>query len=324
MKAIALISGGLDSILAVRLIQKQGVTVVPLKFKIPFLHSNKEKTCDNPEAGLRTVDLSDDFLKMLKNPEHGYGANINPCIDCKILMLRKAKELMPQFGARFIVTGEVLGQRPMSQNKQALDTIAKRSELEGLVVRPLSAKLLPETVPEKEGWIKRQNLLDFNGRSRRPQMELAKAFGIKDYAQPAGGCLLTDPEFTKRLKDLITHQDLNMQNVGLLKIGRHFRLTSKAKLVVGRNEGENERLVKFTQDEDYLFLPNEELAGPTALGRGIFNEELIRLSCSITCSYCDLNGANNARIVYKKIPGEEEKMLNVSAIKEKELQDFRI
>ena len=324
MKAIALISGGLDSILAVRLIQRQGVTVVPLKFKIPFLHSNKEKTCHNPEAGLRTVDISDDFLKMLKNPEHGYGANMNPCIDCKILMLRKAKELMPQFGAQFIVTGEVLGQRPMSQNKKALYAIAEKAELEGLVVRPLCARLLKETIPEKKGWINRQNLLDFNGRSRRPQMELAKAFGIKDYAQPAGGCLLTDPEFTKRLKDLITHKDLNMKNVGLLKIGRHFRLTSKTKLVVGRNEGENERLVKFTQDEDYLFLPNEELAGPTALGRGIFNEELIKLSCSITCSYCDLNGANNARIVYKKIPDEEEKMLDVSAIKEKGLQDFRI
>jgi len=297
---------------------------VPLKFKIPFLHNNKEKTCDNPVAGLRTVDISDDFLEMLKNPEHGYGSNMNPCIDCKILMLRKAKELMPRFGAQFIITGEVLGQRPMSQNKQALDTIAKKSELEGLLVRPLSAKLLPETVPEKEGWIKRQNLLDFNGRGRRPQMELARAFGIKDYAQPAGGCLLTDPEFTKRLKDLITHKDLNIQNIGLLKIGRHFRLTPKVKLVVGRNEGENERLIEFIQDGDYLFLPNEELAGPTALGRGIFNQELIKLSCSIACGYCDLNGANNAGIVYKKIPGEEEKMLNVSAIKEDELQDLRI
>jgi tRNA-specific 2-thiouridylase len=248
MKAIALISGGLDSNLAAKLIQEQGIDIIPVKFKIPFLHGNKDEAGDNLSVKLKIIDIGNDFLKMLKNPEHGYGANMNPCIDCKILMLRRAKELMPEFGAAFIITGEVLGQRPMSQNTKTLYTIVKKAALEDLVVRPLSAKLLPQTLPEKEGWINRRNLLDFNGRSRKPQIELAKVFGFKDYAQPAGGCLLTDPAFSRRLKDLIIHQDLNINNVELLKIGRHFRLTSKTKLVVGRNEGENERLVEFAQD----------------------------------------------------------------------------
>ncbi len=331
MKAIALISGGLDSLLAARVIQEQGVEVIPLSFKIPFsppakktVYKNKfSLVADNLGRALKSFDISGKFLKLLVEPQHGFGANMNPCIDCKILMLSEAKELMKQFDAAFVVTGEVLGQRPMSQYRQALEMIEKESGLEGLVLRPLSARLLPETLPEKQGWVERNKLLDFNGRSRKPQVNLARGFQIKDYPNAAGGCLLTDPEFAKRLKDLISHQELTLNNVELLKIGRHFRVSDNSKLVVGRNELENERLVNLAQEGDYLFMPTDELAGPTALGRGIFSEALIRLSCSITCRYCDLNGKTIATIIYKKIP-EQEKILRAQAADEIKLKSLRI
>jgi tRNA U34 2-thiouridine synthase MnmA/TrmU len=334
MKAIALISGGLDSTLAARLIKKQGIDILPLNFKIPFCHrvknvTDKEenklaKAADNLGSELKTVDISGDFLNLVKNPEHGFGSNMNPCIDCKILMLRKTKELMRGWNAAFVVTGEVLGQRPMSQHKQALETIVTGSGLEGLVLRPLSARLLTETIPEKEGWIERNRLLNFSGRSRKPQMALAKKMGIKTYLQPAGGCLLTDPRFTNRLKDLISHQELNLDNIELLKIGRHFRISDKAKLVVGRDEKENEKLASLAQEEDYLFTPNKELAGPTSLGRGILNEELLKACCSITCRYCDSNGKSQAQIFYKKISEKQENSFEVCAIEDARLQTLRI
>jgi len=334
MKAIVLVSGGLDSILAARLIKEQGIQIVPLNFKIPFSHRDKkltpeeqdkpDKVTHNLGAELKIIDIGNDFLKLFEDPEHGFGANMNPCIDCKILMLRKAKELMPQLGAAFIVTGEVLGQRPMSQHKQALEMIAKESGLEGLVLRPLSAKFLPETIPEKEGWIERNKLLNFSGRSRKPQLALAEKLGIKTYLQPAGGCLLTDPKFANRLKDLLSHQGLNPENVELLKLGRHFRISHKTKLVVGRDEKENEALESLAQENDYLFTPNEELAGPTSLGRGVFSEELLRLCCSITYRYCDLNGKGEAEIIYKRIPDKQGRVFKISAIEEAKLQSLRI
>ena len=298
MKAIALISGGLDSILAARFMRELGIEIIPLNFKIPFCQKAVKKI-DGLSQELMAVDIGADFLEMLKQPEYGYGSHMNPCIDCKILMLRKAKELMPAFGAAFIVTGEVLGQRPMSQHKQALVLIAKKAGLEGLVLRPLSAKLLSETTPEKEGWVEREKLMDFSGRSRKAQMSLAEKFGIKEYAQPAGGCLLTDPLFTAKLKDLIRHEELNLENVELLKLGRHFRLDSGAKLIVGRDEKENARLAGLAKDQDYLFMP-AQTAGPTALGRGVFNDGLIQLSAAIVSRYCDRNGNNAPDIIYRQ------------------------
>jgi len=324
MKAIALISGGLDSILAAKLIQKEGIEIIPVKFKIPFLHTNKKEVAGNLGVRLKVVDISDDFLRMLEDPAHGYGTTINPCIDCKIMMLSKARELMPEVGAAFIVTGEVLGQRPMSQNKQALDVIVKSANLAGLVVRPLSAKLLAETLPEKEEWIKRQNLLDLNGRSRKSQIELAEILGIKEYAQPAGGCLLTDPEFSRKVKDLIEKKELNLENVKLLKVGRHFRLSAKTKLVVGRDEKENALLISLAKEGDCLFEPTAETAGPTALGRGLFDSALLELSCSIVCRYCDLNGKTSTEIVYKKSGASGKKRFTASCIDTEKLSDFKI
>ncbi|RJO65124.1 MAG: hypothetical protein C4540_02255, partial [Candidatus Omnitrophota bacterium] len=196
MKAIALVSGGLDSVLAARVAQEQGIEIIPFHFSIPFCHRSKNES--GPAAGMSRLvrtslkvapvikDISADFLSLIRKPAHGFGSQMNPCIDCKILMLRKARDEMPLVGAAFVITGEVLGQRPMSQYRHALKLIEKKSGLEGLVVRPLSAQLLDETTPEQKGWIRRSALLNFNGRNRKPQFVLAKLYGISGYPNPAG------------------------------------------------------------------------------------------------------------------------------------------
>ncbi len=334
MKAIVLLSGGLDSTLAARLIKEQGLELIALNFKTPFCLCDRHTTsgCTNHSyqvarklgIELKVINVAEDFLKIIKNPKHGFGSNMNPCIDCRILKFRKAKEVMKELGASFIITGEVLGQRPMSQRRQALDIIDKESSLEGLVLRPLSAKLLPETIPEKEGWVDKDKLRDFNGRTRKPQIALAKEFNIIDYPCPAGGCLLTDKEFSKRLRDLLKYQELTVNEANLLKIGRHFRLSDKAKLIVGRDEKENAVLENLAQGQDYLFYPNEKLAGPTCLGRGSFNEELMSVSSRIACYYCDLNGSATAKILFRRIPDKEENTLDVSALEEDKLLGLRI
>ncbi len=334
MKAIALISGGLDSILAAKVIKEQGIDIVPLYFKIPFCHSAKKTSSqqadkvslvkDNLGQDLKSIDIGLEFLKLIEKPKYGFGANMNPCIDCKILMLTKAKELMKLWDAAFVVTGEVLGQRSMSQDRQSLELIERESGLEGLLLRPLSAKLLWQTVPEKESWVNRDKLWNFSGRTRQPQINLAKDFHIENYPNAAGGCLLTDPEFAKRLKDVVSHQELSMDNIELLKIGRHFRISPDTKLIVGRNEEENGQLVKLAKDNDYLFMPGDEIAGPTSLGRGQFSEELTKLSCCITCRYCDLNGETGTEIIYRKIPQKENNILRVSPIKNVELMSLHV
>jgi tRNA U34 2-thiouridine synthase MnmA/TrmU len=249
---------------------------------------------------------------------------MNPCIDCRILLFKKAKEAMQKEGASFVVTGEVLGQRPMSQRLDTMRLIERESGLNGLVLRPLSAKALEPTIPEARGWIERNKLLAISGRGRRGQFTLAAEFGIKDYPCPSGGCLLTDPEFSRRLKDLMRHQEFDLGDIRLLKVGRHFRLNAQAKLVVGRNEEENGVLGSLAQDEDYLFMPDDDTAGPTALGRGIFNEELINLSGSITSRYCDLNGKAAAQIIFGRKVKPEKKTLLSSPINEASLAELRL
>jgi len=329
MKAIALISGGLDSILAAKLIQRQGIEVIPLNFRIPFCHKTREpdklaqRIKENLGIELIIVDISEEFFKIINNPRYGFGSNMNPCIDCKILMLSKARVLMREWGAEFVVTGEVLGQRPMSQHKQALSIIPRRAGLEGLIVRPLCARLLPETVPEMSGWVKREELLDFSGRTRNPQFDLARNLAIKDYEQPSGGCLLTDPEFSRRLRELIAHQELNTHNVELLKTGRHFRIAEDVKLVVGRNKKEDEELVALARPDDYLFMP-PETAGPTSLGRGNFSRDLIELSCKITGRYCDKVSTLKVKISYRMAADKEEKIAEVLPIDDQGLTKIRV
>jgi tRNA U34 2-thiouridine synthase MnmA/TrmU len=322
MKAIALVSGGLDSILAARLVSKQGVNIIGLKFKTSFQSNAKKRP---PDLGLeiKEIDIASEFLDLVLNPRYGYGSNINPCIDCKIFMLGKVKELMEEFNAKFIITGEVLGQRPMSQNRQALELIEKRSGLEGLLLRPLSAKLLKETIPEKEGWVDRKQLLNLSGRARKEQIKLAQTLGIKEYLQPAGGCLLTDPEFTKKMKKLIDYKELNLENIELLKMGRFFRLSETAKLVVGRDQKENERLTSVAEESDYLFMP-QKIAGPTALGKGDFGDELIKLSCRVVCHYCDLDGENKVDIACRKPFEKKELTFKVEPVEENKLTSLKI
>lgn len=333
MKAVALVSGGLDSTLAAKLIKMLGIEIVALNFKTPFClcdkktrqgcsHTAKTVT-ENLGIALKVMNIAEEFFKVLKNPKYGYGSNMNPCIDCRILKFKEAKVFMQEIGADFILTGEVLGQRPMSQHRKALSIIEKESGLEGLVLRPLSAKLLPETIPEKKGWVDRTKLLALSGRSRKMQLNLANTLNIKDYSCPAGGCLLTDPEFARRIRDLMLHDGLNLNNVELLKLGRHFRLSKNTRLVVGRNEKENARILELAKEPDVVFSPLK-LAGPTALARGLLDNDLINLCSKVVCRYCDLNGSINADIVYRALPDKEDKTLTVEPIGEAELAVFRI
>jgi len=314
IKALALVSGGLDSLLAAKLIKDQGIQVIGVHFKIPFCKLDIKKNL--PDIGIKLLefDLSADFLSLISNPRYGFGSNMNPCIDCKILMFTKAGELLRELKADFIVTGEVLGQRPMSQNKQALRLIKQRSGLDDLLLRPLSAQFFPPSLAETEGWVKREKLLDFNGRIRTPQMQLAEKLGINKYANPAGGCLLTDPCFSKRLKELLRHEGLSLDNLALLKVGRHFRLKDNSRLVVGRDEGENKLLMQLAMPGDYLFFPQKDLAGPTSLARGLITGDLINLSSQIACSYFDSAGLKNAEVSYRHMPEAKDSAHKVACL----------
>ncbi|MCF7916948.1 MAG: hypothetical protein K9L61_04145 [Candidatus Omnitrophica bacterium] len=292
MKAVALLSGGLDSTLAAKVIIDQDIEVVALHFMSPFCTCDQGKGCGSVSLDMANqlgIELKGQFLgkeyfSLLKNPKHGFGKNLNPCIDCRILILKKAKEFMQKNDVSFVITGEVVGQRPMSQHLKALRTIEKESGLEGLILRPLSAKVLPETLPEKKGWVDRESLLDIVGRSRKPQIEMAKFYGIKDYPCAAGGCLLTDPGFSRRLADLMEKEELDLISIELLKLGRHFRFSSDFKFIVGRNEKENQKLESLKKENDYLFQPIDQ-SGPTGLGRGKINQSIKELCIKIITRY---------------------------------------
>jgi tRNA U34 2-thiouridine synthase MnmA/TrmU len=241
-KAIGLLSGGLDSMLATRIILDQGIEVLGLTFTTPFFGAEKaERAARQLQVPLTIRDITDPHWVMLKNPRYGYGKRMNPCIDCHALMLRKAGEEMEAIQADFLFTGEVLGQRPFSQTKNSLRAVEKTSGFADRILRPLSARLLAETVPERQGLVDRSRLLDIQGRSRKRQMALAEDFGIKDYPTPAGGCLLTDPVFSRRLKELLQHApDPLRREIEFLKVGRHFRWRPEAKTIIGRNKKEND------------------------------------------------------------------------------------
>ncbi len=288
MKALAVFSGGLDSMLAAAIVRAQGIEVVGVNFETPFFSSARaRRSADLLQLPLKVVDLTEAHLQVVKDPRHGHGANMNPCIDCHTLMISETGKMLDREGASFIITGEVLGQRPMSQNKGALALVARESGFGPLVLRPLSARLLPPTDPEREGWVRREDLLDFSGRSRKPQMEMARKLGIHEYPAPAGGCLLTDVIFSRRLKDLIAHSPLpEIREIELLKVGRHFRVGSHAKLVVGRNHRENDKIRLLAQVED-LLLRTESVPGPTALVVGEISPEAEEMCASVTAAYSD-------------------------------------
>jgi tRNA-specific 2-thiouridylase len=332
MKAIALLSGGLDSTLAAKVIMEQGVELEALNFLTVFCTcTNRGETClasqkavENLGIPLKVFNVSEEYLNVVKHPKHGYGRNMNPCIDCRIFMLKKTKAYMEEAGAAFVVTGEVLGQRPMSQRKDAMRLIEKEGGLEGFILRPLSAKVLPTTIPEKEGWVDREKLLNISGRSRKPQIELAEHFGIRDYPCPAGGCLLTDPGFAKRMKDLLLHNpEFSLNDVHLLKMGRHFRFSREAKLVVGRNEEENQKIKTFVQDKDIL-LKVSGFAGPLSLLRGKFDEKDIEKAAGITVNYSKAKDLGKVEVTYRLADEDRHRSLSVSPISRGEIERVMI
>lgn len=307
-KALALVSGGLDSTLAVRMMQEQGVEVQGLHFYTGFCITEQQRRAGSPKAvgrpndGLKAgaelgieveiVDISAEYLEIVTHPKHGYGANVNPCIDCRSMMLRKAGEIMRERGADFVVTGEVLGQRPMSQNRRAMDIIEAEAGLSGRLVRPLSARNLKATEPEREGLIDRERLGNLSGRSRKPQLGMARKLGVESFLQPAGGCcFLTDENFARKFRDLFAHDPdtrLDHDQILLLTVGRHFRLKGGAKLVVGRNAGEN-AMLRDMAERGVLrgrLMVVEDHKGPTCAVSGDDPADLAT-AAAITARYSD-------------------------------------
>lgn len=283
--------------LSAELIRGQGIDVLALFFETPFFTSpTARSSAKSINLPLKVLDISLRHLEIVKNPKHGFGANLNPCIDCHTLMFRIAGEMLQGEGASFVISGEVLGQRPFSQNKKALNLIAAECGLGGLLLRPLSAKHLPPTFPEKKGWVDRDRLMDFRGRSRKPQMELAKKLNIQEYPSPAGGCLLTGQVFSNRMRDLMESGGLfGLREIELLKLGRHFRLGAHTKLVVGRNKQENEKIRSLSANED-LLLTTSPSPGPTSLIVGDISETILELAVAITAAYSDVETAEIAQV----------------------------
>ncbi len=329
MKAIALFSNGLDSTLAVKLVQEQGVEVLAVNFTSPFWCCDGEGVCSKSVAvvaerlnvSLKLIGLGDEYFEVIRAPKYGYGKNLNPCIDCRILMLGKAHEYMKESGASFVFTGEVLQQRPMSQTRRAIDIIERESGLAGLILRPLSAKLFIPTIPEKKGWVDRERLLDISGRSRRRQLAMAEEWGVSGYFSPAGGCLLTDQIFACKLRDLMESKLMDSWSAGVLKHGRYHRLSDGFKLIVGRNHQENERLLGLARPECVLLEPVDK--GPTALGVGVADDDLLAMAGRIYAYYFrKTDGPVDYR---QKLPREKEGR-RVTAVKagESEVKKVRI
>ncbi len=287
-----LFSGGLDSLLTTFIAKKEKIETYALYFHTVFSHISRKEAEDKFNAylkklgiPLKIIDFSSSHIDMVKNPSYGYGANLNPCLDCKIFMFNAAKKFMKRIGASFIISGEVLGERPMTQHRSLFNKIEKETGLEGLILRPLSARLLKPTLPEREGIVNREGLYGIQGRGRTQQFALAREFAINNFPTPSGGCLLTNPSFCLRLKDLLNYNpNFSLRDCRLLKIGRHFRLSSKAKLIVARNEKENVALVRFRKN--VLQLCPQDVKGPFGLGIGEFNSSLVKKACFILGRYC--------------------------------------
>lgn len=300
MKALALFSGGLDSVLAMKLIKDQGIDVVAININMGFGSTVDRKVhmqnmCDQIGVELQILDLRQLYLdEVLFDPKYGYGKNFNPCIDCHGFMFRYTGKLLEKLNADFMISGEVMGQRPMSQNKDALKNVKKLSEQDDLIVRPLSAKLLEPTKPEREGWVNREQLLDIGGRSRNRQLELAKKIGLEDFESPGGGCLLTEIQFSNKLRDFVDHDTLYIEDIDTLKAGRHLRLVDGAKLVVGRNKEDNEK-IKNTNSTKYYKARVLDASGPICLFQKDASKEDLQMATNIIVTY----GKTNLDTKYK-------------------------
>lgn len=328
-KAIGLLSGGLDSTLTVKLMLDQGVEVICLNMKTPFCLCDGEEKCFSDSVAER-YDLKlirmyggKDYLEIVKNPQHGYGKNMNPCIDCRIYLFIRAKQIMEKEGAGFVFTGEVLGERPMSQRLDALRLIEKESDLEGKILRPLSARLLEPTIPEKEGLVDREKLLSIQGRSRKPQIALAQSLLVKDYPCPAGGCLLTDRNFGKKLKDSLNHKEESLREISLLKLGKHFRLPSGAKVITGRNEDENKRLMLLSYSGEVKLTVKDYKSTYTLL-LGNATPENLDMAARICARYCKMKTKEDLRVkIWNHFPEEFEE-LEVTPMSKPEISKYKI
>jgi len=323
-KALALLSGGLDSLLAVKMVLDQGIEVEAVNFVTPFCLCDR---CSVSHFGaklgikIHRVFLGQEFLDMVASPTYGYGSQMNPCLDCRILMFKKAKGLAERIGADFLVTGEVLGERPFSQRKESMLKIEREAGVEGKVLRPLSAMLLSESEPERRRLVRRDMLLGVRGRRRAPQMELARKLGIAEYPNPSGGCLLTDPRFADRLREHLKHEDtLTLKDVALLKCGRHFRIDG-VKVIVGRNEQENNRLLMIAEKSGIPYLKTVDHEGPLTLITGKDSQNVLKKAAAITARYSDAPKDAPARVAFKD---KEEQILEIEAIKDEELEPLRV
>lgn len=322
VRGLGLMSGGLDSMLAVRVLLDQEIEVTGMTFQTPFFGPKRaQRAADQLGVPLRVVDIGGAHLEMLKNPLYGYGSQMNPCIDCHALMFQTAGRVMEAEGYDLLCTGEVLGQRPMSQRRDALMAVDKLSGYRGYILRPLSAKLLKETIPEQEGKIDRNRLLDIHGRSRKRQMALAEYYGIKDYPSPGGGCILTDAGFSDRLRDLFaTQENVELRDVELLKWGRQLRLPSGNRFVVGRVHADNLKLEELALGDD-LLLKVEGIPGPSGLVAAEISQLEVELAARIVAAYSDAETGTETVVI---LSGRENREITVKTPPKKDFRDLLI
>ncbi|ATD55947.1 DUF814 domain-containing protein [Clostridium chauvoei] len=324
-KALAMISGGLDSILAAKLIKDQGIEVIGICFKSYFFSEESAKRMTKQiDIPLEVIDFSEEHMNMVKNPKHGWGKNMNPCIDCHAMMMRHSGELLEKFKADFIITGEVLNQRPMSQNRQALNIVKKESGFANKILRPLCAKNLDETEMERDGLVDREKLLNITGRSRKAQMELAEKWGITEYPSPAGGCKLTEPGYAIRLKDALDHSDIVSENeIELLRYGRHFRISENVKVIAARTGDEVKEIKKYI-DDSFLAMNASKYTGALVVVQGKPSKDEIDFAARIAARYSKGREEQEVEVIYGVYGTKFEDSIKVSPITDEELQKYLI
>lgn len=324
VRALGLSSGGLDSILSALILRDQGIEVEWISFETPFFSSAKARQAAyKTKIPVTIKNITQVYLEMLKNPPCGYGKHMNPCMDCHALMFRLAGTIMKNKGFNFVFSGEVLGQRPMSQTKSSLRYVEKHSDIDGYILRPLSSKRLPLTIPEKEGLVNRELLLNFSGRSRKPQIKLAEKFGITKYPNPAGGCLLTDKGYSTRLKDLFEHQSTYTEKeLHLLKHGRHLRLDNNTKLIIGRTKQDNEKIIKYHNPSRDTVIKVKDFPGPIVLMPYKASKDIIIKAASICTGYS--KAPDNTKVEAQVVNSYGSEIIKVTAISPEEAKELLI
>ncbi|MBB6622591.1 DUF814 domain-containing protein [Clostridium gasigenes] len=328
-KALAMVSGGLDSILAAKLIKDQGIEVIGICFKSYFFSEESAKRMTKQiDIPLEVIDFSKEHMKMVRDPKHGWGKNMNPCIDCHAMMMKYSGELLEKFNADFIITGEVLNQRPMSQNRQALNTVKKASGFANKILRPLCAKNLDETEMETNGLVDREKLLDIMGRSRKPQMALAEEWGITEYPSPAGGCRLTEPNYAIRLKEMLSFKENSEENldeneIELLRFGRHFRLDGKVKVIAARTGDEGIKIKEYINNK-YIAFYASNFTGALVVLTGEGTDKDIEIAARITARYSKGRNEEMVEVKYGQYGKKFTSEVTVKPINDEELQTFII